>query len=925
MKCSLAGKSRKQAMVEKTKNPLASCGMKSRSKKQLDQCSDSSSHKPTLIAPRKTSSLKVDCNWEVVIKMDPEAGHCFVKKLVDIHTNGCDPSPMQNAAVRARKGQTMISIPLPLAVTLRVLFNSRTKPSAIRDLLREHHAVPDSEPVYAQQLINLKMKLFKMGKDLNNWEASNFGSTDEHMTSEDRETLARFAREWVKDNMNEDNGINVLNFLQELKEKYPGFEYRYARDPNKCLSAWMFMTAEMQFFAKTYGQVLFVDWMKSGVSNLDWPYQGTVVLDEELSVHLCAHSLACTESNDSYGFTLDSMTSIVPELHNITKVTFSDRLASEAIFFKHLRSLKLAALCNWHLRVRNLGDEWLKYHPNKAEILEQFMWKIQNALVSIDQLMRNIEEFKDQWEGKPAQFMDSVQHEIHRFCAAYTHEHLLLFQTGNSAAESGNSSINAFLNENKPHSELVQTLVQYDTEQNNRERRDLMKMRLQLPSRLREIANPHFRQCLAEFSDKITEKYREQYAESQHYSARFIEEEGGFYLVQRKEYTGNTPRKVVWDPETCLFVCVCLTRKSSGCHCRHLLCVLEHTGHGFDGEYIDKRFKRRFNLPSADEIIAEFSSVRNSEGSPQAAFNAQSDGVEYELEDMVCTGYNVSEVTVGTKPRKTKLQLNYQSFMDEARKLGEFVQTSSELTDLATKSIQLLHLDLRSGRNPDVSRYEQGVGAMFEMVNPGHTELPHNSYTVVQSKSYLRMPGAPKRTRILPSSECGKKSNKRNSTTAQPCKICNGGECSVKFCRTLALYGHIVACDREHKYDQVLSVEVPFISDIDHCDYTADPFPSAWDHIVLSRIFRDERGFKYVRLVALKKGLELIQPNTLFTFTALRQWLFTKPQRKKLLLGTGVTWTSLCSEKFVRPRTVLRLPSSCIQAANRSESTSENR
>ena len=113
--------------------------------------------------------------------------------------------------------------------------------------------------------------------------------------------------------MGEDNGVNVLNFLQELKEKYPGFEYRYARDPNKCLSAWMFMTAEMQLFAKTDGQVLFVDWIKRGVSNLDWPYQGTVVLDEELSVHLCAHSLACTESNDRYGFTLDSMTSIVPE------------------------------------------------------------------------------------------------------------------------------------------------------------------------------------------------------------------------------------------------------------------------------------------------------------------------------------------------------------------------------------------------------------------------------------------------------------------------------------------------------------------------------------------------------------------------------------------------------------------------------------
>jgi len=95
----------------------------------------------------------------------------------------------------------------------------------------------------------------------------------------------------------------------------------------------MFMTAEMQFFAKTYGQVLFCDWMKNGVSDVHWPYQGTVVLDENLSVHIAAHALACTESNESYKFNLTSMTSFVPELHCITKVTFSDRLASEHIFF----------------------------------------------------------------------------------------------------------------------------------------------------------------------------------------------------------------------------------------------------------------------------------------------------------------------------------------------------------------------------------------------------------------------------------------------------------------------------------------------------------------------------------------------------------------------------------------------------------------
>ena len=71
-----------------------------------------------------------------------------------------------------------------------------------------------------------------------------------------------------------------------------------------------------------------------------------------------------------------------------------------------------------------------------------------------------------------------IEHEKHGFCAAYTHQHMLLFQTGNSASESGNSSVDAFMNENKPHSLLVQALLQlqYDAEQNNRERRELQLM-----------------------------------------------------------------------------------------------------------------------------------------------------------------------------------------------------------------------------------------------------------------------------------------------------------------------------------------------------------------------------------------------------------------------------------------------------------------
>ena len=79
-------------------------------------------------------------------------------------------------------------------------------------------------------------------------------------------------------------------------------------------------------------------------------------------------------------------------------------------------------------------------------------------------------------------------------------------------------------------------------------------MQMQLPAQLKEVSHPHIKQCLAEVSDKITEKFAEQLADSVHYTAKFTEEAGGYYIVFRNGHE-HTPRKVVWDPITSLFEC----------------------------------------------------------------------------------------------------------------------------------------------------------------------------------------------------------------------------------------------------------------------------------------------------------------------------------------------------------------------------------
>ena len=79
----------------------------------------------------------------------------------------------------------MLYIPVPLAVALRVLFQAH-KTNCNKRSVERASVFADSEPIYACQLIKLKMKLLKMGKNLKNWEADNFGSENVHVNIEDK-------------------------------------------------------------------------------------------------------------------------------------------------------------------------------------------------------------------------------------------------------------------------------------------------------------------------------------------------------------------------------------------------------------------------------------------------------------------------------------------------------------------------------------------------------------------------------------------------------------------------------------------------------------------------------------------------------------------------------------------------------------------
>ena len=249
--------------------------------------------------------------------------------------------------------------------------------------------------------------------------------------------------------------------------------------------------------------------------------------------------------------------------------------------------------------------------------------------------------------------------------------------------------------------------------------------------------------------------------------------------------------------------------------------------------------------------------------------------------------------------------------MAAVRPLGEYVQTSSELTDLACNAINVLFSNIRTCPDQVAACATSSGVSTFDSFDTTNTDPMAG--TIIQWKSALRLPGPQKRTRIVGQGERFKKTTtSTNKMTHFRCKICSGNTCTTRFCRTLANFGQIVKPHREHKYEQVLSIDTSLVSTIEECDFSIDPFDVSWDFVLLEALYKDDRGQKYVKIEALTCKLELFQPKQLYTFSALKQCLDIKPKRKELLLKSGVSWNSIGVERFVRPRVLIRFSAAVL-------------
>ena len=322
MVCSRAGYSAKNAAILNGKEYISK-------PKKSGSASDGSKTDTGISKPlqrRKSSSYKCGCEWKISFSFSRlDVGlMCRVTAVALQHTNGCNPSPLQYSIAKRRVGDGFMEIPKPLAVTLHIIFRGkRYHNTTVRELLREHGVVKRDEVITGMMIANLRAKLLTLDADHTKWKEDDFcvPKNIDELTSEVE--IEKFAAEYIKQQLNEDGGASVVDLFLKLKEEYEGFEFRIARSSQQDLTAWMFMTPEMQFMAAKYAQIVFLDAIKSKISAVDWPFYPIAVIDEENKLYIVAFCLCIQESNEAYKWILDSMKSVVPSLQHTIKVTMS--------------------------------------------------------------------------------------------------------------------------------------------------------------------------------------------------------------------------------------------------------------------------------------------------------------------------------------------------------------------------------------------------------------------------------------------------------------------------------------------------------------------------------------------------------------------------------------------------------------------------
>ena len=144
----------------------------------------------------------------------------------------------------------------------------------------------------------------------------------------------------------------LVQFLNEMKELYSGFDFRISNDPMSGeITGVAYMTSAMRGALEKFGDYLSLDAMRHEFNKLHWPYIAPVAKREDGTICVTCESIVLQESHDAYIFVIDSMYEMAPLCsRDDVRIVSADGIMDETFVQERLRFRNARFIEDiWHL------------------------------------------------------------------------------------------------------------------------------------------------------------------------------------------------------------------------------------------------------------------------------------------------------------------------------------------------------------------------------------------------------------------------------------------------------------------------------------------------------------------------------------------------------------------------------------------------
>ena len=251
----------------------------------------------------------------------PKSQKIHITAVNPYHGNGCDPSPTQAVHCTRISGALINKNSESALMAVNLVNTTHVQAHVLRKMLEP--SVPRNVELTSKDICNFRLWAKKNWSKIQNDQGVTLPLNDANVktilaggcveynnlsfTQPAMYESAAILNELLAANLDAEQGPHLLNYLELLKVKDRGFDYRVAKALDGKLVGVVWQTSSMRANFARYGDCLFLDFMKRKLNSINWPYIGPAVIDGYKKVRVVAEGIFVSERKSAYAFVLNAL------------------------------------------------------------------------------------------------------------------------------------------------------------------------------------------------------------------------------------------------------------------------------------------------------------------------------------------------------------------------------------------------------------------------------------------------------------------------------------------------------------------------------------------------------------------------------------------------------------------------------------------